>query len=734
MRSTSFSAPAATLLGLAALSSIASAQGLMSTQGVIVATDGDAVPDSAGVPIPTYTFGGSSPLGNNCVIDATGNVLFLARMTDAGGTLTPINDRAYFYGSSRSNLRMLVRAGDQAPGMAAGVLLRNAGGISTGLSSTVRLSPDGRAFWSSSLFDPMGSITSSNDSAIFGGPFGAQTLLQQRGDVAPGTGGAQLTQAFSSLSLNTIGLNAQGRIYYMGALVNGSGTPPVNTNAGTNNQVGIWAGMPGALELVARKSDPVSGASGAVAIDTFTTLSAAMQMNDSGQLLYDVTFSTTQGAPAATVANDRALMVHTPGGGSVVLAREGDLASGTNFATFNSISGDAWAPGLPLNAWTRSGKTLFTSELRNGDVIPTINDRAVFVGGVGSLQVAARRGAAAPGTDGTFDNFPGSTNSSNVYSLVNDFGQVVIQATLSGGSTTTANDSGLWTGTPGDLHLVVREGQTMPGTGGSLAGSFSSTPVYFNDLGQILFNVSLAGGTVTGNSLWAFIPGSPDLIPVVLNGDTIEVTPGVFRTVNGYFGVQNNNGDGASLVFGHDGRIGLRVNFTGSMNAIMTLQLPAPVGGEAFCFGDGSLADHTTPCPCGNDGAPGNGCAHSASTAGANLTATGAAYEDTVVLVGTGMPATVSCIYLQGDALEDIVFGDGVRCAGGTLIRLRTKANVAGASSFPDSTDTVTLSQRGGVVPGSGVTRYYQTYYRNAAALFCPPETFNVTNGMIVRW
>jgi hypothetical protein len=98
------------------------------------------------------------------------------------------------------------------------------------------------------------------------------------------------------------------------------------------------------------------------------------------------------------------------------------------------------------------------------------------------------------------------------------------------------------------------------------------------------------------------------------------------------------------------------------------------------------------------------------------------------------MPLVVSCIYLQGDALDDIVFGDGVRCAGGSLLRLRSVANVGGASSFPDSTETITLSQRGGVLPGSGDVRYYQTYYRNAAALFCPPETFNVTNGWRITW
>lgn len=154
-----------------------------------------------------------------------------------------------------------------------------------------------------------------------------------------------------------------------------------------------------------------------------------------------------------------------------------------------------------------------------------------------------------------------------------------------------------------------------------------------------------------------------------------------------------------------------------------------------FCFGDGTLVDHTTPCPCANNGAAGNGCANSVVAAGANLSTTGTPAADDVVLVGTGMPAVVSCIYLQGDGLDDIAFGDGVRCTGGALIRLRTKTNAGGASSFPEAgVDTITLSARGGVTSGSGAVRQYQTYYRNSAPAFCPPETFNVTNGVTFTW
>ena len=153
-----------------------------------------------------------------------------------------------------------------------------------------------------------------------------------------------------------------------------------------------------------------------------------------------------------------------------------------------------------------------------------------------------------------------------------------------------------------------------------------------------------------------------------------------------------------------------------------------------FCAGDEFDIAHTSGCPCANRGDRGRGCANSVNSSGAFLTASGRPTNDDVVLRGTGMPATVACIYLQGEALDDAVFGDGVRCSGGTLLRLRTRANVSGASVFPDSTDTITLAARGGVVPGSGARRYYQTYYRNAAAGFCPPETFNVTNGVQIDW
>jgi hypothetical protein len=147
------------------------------------------------------------------------------------------------------------------------------------------------------------------------------------------------------------------------------------------------------------------------------------------------------------------------------------------------------------------------------------------------------------------------------------------------------------------------------------------------------------------------------------------------------------------------------------------------------CAGDGSVA----PCPCANDSAPSDrsGCLHSLGTGG-HLDATGQSYlsQDTLVLFGSSMPST-PVIYFQGDLeVAPVVFGDGLRCAGGSLHRLAVLFNVSGDSQFPGPGDPP-LSVAGGV--GSPGLRMYQAYFRDSA-VFCTAATFNATNAVRVHW
>jgi hypothetical protein len=160
-------------------------------------------------------------------------------------------------------------------------------------------------------------------------------------------------------------------------------------------------------------------------------------------------------------------------------------------------------------------------------------------------------------------------------------------------------------------------------------------------------------------------------------------------------------------------------------------------GVMAYCEGDGSAA----PCPCGNSGSPGHGCDNSHATGGALLSASGTTSPDVLTLTQTSeLPASLS-IFLQGNASlgTPVAFGDGVRCVGGLLKRLYVEVASSGTTQAPGAGEPSITSRSAAlgdpIAPGS--TRYYQVYYRDPSATFCPSpmgDTFNVGNGLRVAW
>jgi hypothetical protein len=299
------------------------------------------------------------------------------------------------------------------------------------------------------------------------------------------------------------------------------------------------------------------------------------------------------------------------------------------------------------------------------------------------------------------------------------------------------NDSGIWSGTPGNLQLVVREGDILPGTVATemigSSGTFGSITVLAGDQGMVIFDTDLLNGDavpgVNARALCAWTPGLGVRV-VVRQGDTIEIAPGVFKTISGYGTVQFNNTDASPLCLSPSGILALRLNHTDGTSCIVKIGIPIQPG-SAFCSGDGTGA----ACPCGNNGVANRGCANSIDANGGRLVASGTASlsNDSIVLTGSGMPNS-SALYIQGTAQQSggagIAFGDGLRCAGGSVIRLGTKANASGSSQYPGGGDP-TVSVRGLVTtPG---LRTYQTWYRNSAA-FCTTDTFNLTNGWQITW
>jgi len=148
-----------------------------------------------------------------------------------------------------------------------------------------------------------------------------------------------------------------------------------------------------------------------------------------------------------------------------------------------------------------------------------------------------------------------------------------------------------------------------------------------------------------------------------------------------------------------------------------------------FCSGDGS---GSTQCPCGNNASPGEGC-QNGSGAGATLSCSGDASVgiDTLVLSSTQLLPNQPCLFFQGNNAinsgDGITFGDGLRCAGGGVIRLQVR--------FPDANGdaetNISVSVKGGCMAGD--LKRYQNWYRDPASSVCG-SLFNLTNGVEVTW
>jgi hypothetical protein len=166
--------------------------------------------------------------------------------------------------------------------------------------------------------------------------------------------------------------------------------------------------------------------------------------------------------------------------------------------------------------------------------------------------------------------------------------------------------------------------------------------------------------------------------------------------------------------------------------------------GSAFCFGDGSLA---TQCPCvppdvvpSQSGAVDAGCANSFDLNGARLSVSGVTAPDSLQLRAEIAGSYLGFAYMvKGDAqsASGIVLGDGVRCVDGALVTFGahlagTNGSLTGEWRYPNSVQTAGVSAV--TTQAAATTAFYQLVYRNAAAGFCSPATFNVSNAFRVAW
>jgi len=162
----------------------------------------------------------------------------------------------------------------------------------------------------------------------------------------------------------------------------------------------------------------------------------------------------------------------------------------------------------------------------------------------------------------------------------------------------------------------------------------------------------------------------------------------------------------------------------------------------AYCFGHTAQGN---PCPCSNDNdqsdSNGAGCANGTFAAGARLRASGlpSVSGDSLVLHGArGQPNNTGLFF---QALNDLdgggaFLGDGIRCAGGLLKRMKVQSNDANGDANTSGTVISVRSAQLGDLLSPGDVRRYQWWYRDTGNPPCGPgvNDSNTSNGLEIHW
>ncbi len=565
---------ASNLLALAAAAGLASA---VSAQTInIVAQTVNTAPGVSGGFFTTSFL-------DNPVIDASGAIAFRSNMIINGTTVTAVNQRGIWYGTP-GNLTLAARSGDQAPGMAAGVFM-NTATSGVGLGAPVRMNSAGQMLFGT-ILTGTGIVATpaavENDSALFVGNKGSISKVLQRLDAAPGTG-FNFNAAISATSLQSCIMNNSGAIAIR--------LTTNDTNTAINDAV--WAGQPNALVAIAQKGIAAPGMGGA----KWPASSAGFSqiINHSGQGLFDTKFAVDATAiPAVTTLNDSTLWAYTPGSGSVLICREGQVAPdatgapNVSGATFNvPAAGTFWSVGFGAADYNNSGEALLQLEMAGGDVAGTTNNSGLFLWDGTSLKLKVRRGDPAPGTDGLFE----LANNSSI--CINNNHQVAFRTQIRDAgllTVTAANDTCVYVGTLSSLSLVLREGDPAPGTGNAfIGGTFTGSPV-LNDNGYVVVNCDLTGPAVVpgvdSSACYALKAGQAPIL-LARGGQPFEVTPGVFKSIStttlSYNQFSNGNGIGQSI--NNQNKLGARLFFADSTSAQVVVQINDPYVCYANCDG-----------------------------------------------------------------------------------------------------------------------------------------------------
>lgn len=248
----------------------------------------------------------------------------------------------------------------------------------------------------------------------------------------------------------------------------------------------------------------------------------------------------------------------------------------TQNASVPEISPTAYWAGIELPAIAADGVTSVVRGRLKSVAIPGVppdvarhNDSAIAFDDGGGFSIFAREGMPAPDSGGAlFGEFADP--------IINDRAHTAVVAKLTGAGVTTANNSGLWSGTPTALRLIARRGSSAPDAFGTATGALwadiSSLVLPDGDESGPIFLATVRGGGVTAKNrvgLWAV--DSTGLVRQILRtGDVFADS-----TITGITALCNVPGSlGASRGFNSHRKVAIRLALRGGRQCIVVADIP----------------------------------------------------------------------------------------------------------------------------------------------------------------
>ena len=311
----------------------------------------------------------------------------------------------------------------------------------------------------------------------------------------------------------------------------------------------IWSVKSGLESLIAMEGDPAPGTETGVAFRSwgFNPAFSQISINGAGQTIFKASLH----GPGVTYRNDFGIWLEESDTVTLVF-RAGDGIPGQpkgriKYMRTTCINDDG---KIALLAGISSSRIGYSS------------DQSILCGTPDAFDIIAREGQEAPGTKtGTvFADF-GEDGP-----VLNSEGSLAFTARLTGPAVEFDNEESAWIAKDGNLTLIARTGQQIPGPGWSLPIAGFSEPLIMNNAGQVAFIADLGSEYESYPGICATdVDGSLKIIAAVGYDFDVNDDPLIedFRDVK-YVNLISGSGgqDGRATPFTDDGRLVFKLSFS----------------------------------------------------------------------------------------------------------------------------------------------------------------------------